>query len=309
MTESHVSILYRGPLSSCNYDCRYCPFAKRHETAEELRTDRKALERFSRWVSGVCDRDLSILFTPWGEAVTRRWYQSAMISLSHQDHVRRVVAQTNLSWPMDWLDDCDPNRLALWCTYHPSQVSRGEFLRRCEELERRQISHSVGMVAIPDDFAEIEAVRRELSPSTYLWLNAWDVQGGQKYEYTIRQIYRLTSIDPHFKLNTVNYSSLGRRCRTGSTVFSVDGNGEVRRCHFVPERLGNIYASDWEFPVESALCPNQTCGCHIGYVHMPDLALDQIYGDTILERIPQAFTYAPAQPVVHLPSPGETYGQ
>ena len=25
----NLSILYRGPLSSCNYACGYCPFAKR----------------------------------------------------------------------------------------------------------------------------------------------------------------------------------------------------------------------------------------------------------------------------------------
>ena len=31
-----LSILYRGPLSSCNYDCAYCPFAKRRETPAQL---------------------------------------------------------------------------------------------------------------------------------------------------------------------------------------------------------------------------------------------------------------------------------
>jgi hypothetical protein len=41
-----LSILYRGPLSSCNYACGYCPFAKRRETAAELARDREALARF-----------------------------------------------------------------------------------------------------------------------------------------------------------------------------------------------------------------------------------------------------------------------
>src|SRR5205085_1024801 len=47
----NLSILYRGPLSSCNYGCAYCPFAKHAETAEELAADRRALERFTGWVS------------------------------------------------------------------------------------------------------------------------------------------------------------------------------------------------------------------------------------------------------------------
>ena len=38
--EMNLSILYRGPLSSCNYACAYCPFAKRTETAAELAHDR-----------------------------------------------------------------------------------------------------------------------------------------------------------------------------------------------------------------------------------------------------------------------------
>ncbi|MEV6932728.1 hypothetical protein AB0M46_50690, partial [Dactylosporangium sp. NPDC051485] len=31
------------PLASCNYDCPYCPFAKRRDPPERLRADRAAL--------------------------------------------------------------------------------------------------------------------------------------------------------------------------------------------------------------------------------------------------------------------------
>jgi MoaA/NifB/PqqE/SkfB family radical SAM enzyme len=37
-------------LASCNYDCPYCPFAKRHDPPELLRADRAALARFTDWV-------------------------------------------------------------------------------------------------------------------------------------------------------------------------------------------------------------------------------------------------------------------
>ena len=46
-----LSILYRGPLASCDYDCGYCPFAKRRDSPETLRADRAALERFVAWVT------------------------------------------------------------------------------------------------------------------------------------------------------------------------------------------------------------------------------------------------------------------
>ena len=38
-TNVRLSILYRGPLASCNYGCEYCPFAKRKDSREALATD------------------------------------------------------------------------------------------------------------------------------------------------------------------------------------------------------------------------------------------------------------------------------
>lgn len=296
-----LSLLYRGPLSSCNYDCAYCPFAKRHETAAQLQTDRRALERFARWAGDVEKLELSLLLTPWGEALTRPWYHTATARLTQLSHVRRVAVQTNLSWSMDWLDDVHTESLALWCTYHPSQTTRTQFLSACAQLQQRQIRHSVGMVALPDDFDEIRAMRRLLPATTYLWLNAWDVGDGQKYDYSDAQFALLSSIDPWFAVNRHDHPSLGRPCATGTEVFSVDGRGDVRRCHFVPDILGNLYAPQWQFPEQAAGCPNQTCGCHIGYVHLPHLKQTSIYGDGILERVPLRFLNTDPHDLAPLP--------
>jgi hypothetical protein len=45
MTLRPLTVLYRGPLSSCNYGCEYCPFAKRHETKEQHAHDGDALRQ------------------------------------------------------------------------------------------------------------------------------------------------------------------------------------------------------------------------------------------------------------------------
>src|SRR5918912_2956045 len=76
-TAMNLSILYRGPLSSCNYGCTYCPFAKHAETTAEHEVDRRALERFVAWVGERRDDWISVFFTPWGEALIRRRYQQA----------------------------------------------------------------------------------------------------------------------------------------------------------------------------------------------------------------------------------------
>lgn len=44
-------LYYRGSLSSCNYDCPYCPFGKTKDSAATLAKDRAGLETFVRWVA------------------------------------------------------------------------------------------------------------------------------------------------------------------------------------------------------------------------------------------------------------------
>lgn len=279
-----LMILYRGPLSSCNYDCHYCPFAKRHETAAELRRDEEALVRFTNWIAAQSQSEFSLLFTPWGEALIRRAYQTALSRLSRLEHVRRVAIQTNLSCDLDWLANCDLDTFALWCTFHPSQISRAAFLGQCRRLDALGARYSVGAVGLKDSFAEIRALREELRPEVYLWINAYQDESGY---YSNDDIGALEEIDPLFRLNTVPHASLGKHCLAGEAVISVDGRGDIRRCHFLPEVLGNIYESDLLALLRPRLCTRETCNCHIGYIHMPHLRQYSLYGDGLLERIPK----------------------
>src|SRR5689334_5954001 len=110
----NLTILYRGKLSSCNYDCAYCPFAKRKESAAEIDADRRALDRFVAWAICRSQDRLSIFFTPWGEALTHRHYQQAIARLSHAANIEKVAIQTNLSCRLEWLARCDLDHVALW---------------------------------------------------------------------------------------------------------------------------------------------------------------------------------------------------
>jgi MoaA/NifB/PqqE/SkfB family radical SAM enzyme len=278
-----LSILYRGPLSSCNYACDYCPFAKRTETAAELAHDRECLERFVGWANGR-SHSIGVLFTPWGEALVRRWYQEALAKLTQMPLVVKAAIQTNLSCKLDWADGCDKAKLALWCTYHPGETTRERFLVKCHELIERGVRFSVGVVGLKEHLAEIEALRAELPPAVYLWVNAYKRLPDY---YPPEAIDQLTRIDPLFPLNNTRHPSLGRACHTGHTVISVAGDGTARRCHFVDTPIGNIYDADFDQCLTPRPCPNATCGCHIGYVHLQPLGLYERFGDGVLERIPK----------------------
>jgi MoaA/NifB/PqqE/SkfB family radical SAM enzyme len=282
VANSGLTILYRGPLASCNYACGYCPFAKRKDSRAALTQDRAQLERFVAWVAGR-DHPVSILFTPWGEALIRRHYRTAMAQLSHLPQLRRVAAQTNLSGPLGWLAACDRERLALWCTYHPGEVPRERFLARCRDLDARGVRYSVGIVGLKQHFDEIDAVRAALKPHVYLWINAYKREAGY---YAPADIDRLAAVDPLFELNNEVWRSEGRGCRAGHTAITVDGDGTARRCHFIKEPIGNIYAPDFDDALRPRACSVAVCRCHIGYVHMDDLDLYRLFGRGVLERIP-----------------------
>lgn len=275
-----LSILYRGPLASCDYDCGYCPFAKRRDTPEQLRTDRAALERFTDWVAHAPER-VSVLFTPWGEGLVRSWYRRALADLSHLPHVERVAIQTNLSAHPRWTEAADLTRLALWATYHPDQVPYARFLARCRELHARGVRFSVGVVGLPEHLPPARQLRADLPPDVYLWINA-----AEGRTYTDAEAADWTALDPHFAYSRHPHPSQGLPCRTGDSVISVDGEGTVRRCHFVPEVLGNLYDGSFREALRPRPCPKASCDCHIGYVHMPSLPLYDVFAGGILERIP-----------------------
>ena len=290
-----LSILYRGPLESCNYGCAYCPFAKRVDTRAQLAADRAAWERFVDWVAArPADDEIGVFVTPWGEALVRRWYGEGLARLSRLPQVARAAVQTNLSGRLDWLADAEPARVGLWCTYHPEWTTRERFLARCRRLEAAGVSYSVGIVGFAHFLDEARALRAALPAHVYLWVNAVKRQG-ESNQYDERAVADWEAIDPLFRYNLPSYPSRGRPCRAGHSAVTVDGDGTLRRCHFVPEPIGNIYQPGWEAALAPRACPNDTCRCHIGYVHLEYLELDKLFGSGLLERVPPALAWRSGQ--------------
>jgi MoaA/NifB/PqqE/SkfB family radical SAM enzyme len=140
----------------------------------------------------------------------------------------------------------------------------------------------VGVVGFKETIEEIELMRTLLPSERYLWVNALKKQADY---YNDSERDRLIAVDPYVPYNMVYHESKGRACRTGHTVISVDGDGNIYRCHFIKEKLGNIYENALSTLLKPRLCTNATCGCHIGYVHMNDLKLYDVYKGRELERI------------------------
>ncbi len=282
----NLTILYRGPMQSCNFDCWYCPFANKTPTPGQMQEDVQALQRWVNWLAGPHQHRFSVFFTPWGEALTHQHYQRALVRLSRMKNIQSVAIQTNLSASLDWLEDANPAKLQFWCSFHPDQITQSQFLEQTEKLSELGVAFSVGVVGVKENFAAITALRQALPDDVYLWINAYKHEADY---YSPEDLEALRAVDPLFDFNRVTYPSRGKACRCGETVFSLYGDGTMQRCHFIKQPIGNLYESGWEKALAKRPCTNETCHCHIGYVHMPGLGLEAIFKEGILGRIPPRF--------------------
>lgn len=277
-----LTLLYRGPLASCNYACGYCPFAKRRDSKAQLERDREALERFVEWIAQERETRWRVVFTPWGEALVRSWYRDAMQVLSHLPQIETVAAQTNLACGLDWIDGCRTEHLALWATFHPTECPVDDFARKVAAVRDRGVWISVGAVGVVAHLPAITELRERLLAEVALWINA---QQPRPRPYQAGEIAALTAIDPQFGITLCRQRSLGRACRTGESAFTVDGAGEMRRCHFVDERIGNIYEAGWREALRPRTCPKPFCGCYLGVSQLDSPELATLF-DGAPERLP-----------------------
>lgn len=279
-----ATIYYRGSLTSCNYDCPYCPFSKNIDSLDILAKDRSQVLTFVEWVreQGAAGHRLSVFFNPYGEGLTHRWYREAMQELSHMAHIDKVAIQTNLSAKLDWTSELNPIHTAFWVTYHPGQTEEAKFLAQCQELHRREIPFSVGSVGLKSSFDRLLSLRQELPDDVYMWVNAFK---DKRDYYSEADIALLTGIDPNFSVNLQDYDSMGKACHAGYDVFYVQGEGRVKRCYKDRQVIGHLYRDGLEGLSQKRECRMKCCDCYIGYIHMPDLELDHVYGDRLLERI------------------------
>lgn len=279
---NRLGVLYRGPLDSCNYACSYCPFAKRPARKAMLHRDRDALARFVAWTMAATRWELELLFTPWGEALVWPWYREALVQLSHAPHVKQVSIQTNGSGPMRFLQRADPSRVSLWISWHPTEIEADAFIAKITGLREAGIRMSVGVVAVPAHLDRISALRKALPSEVPMWANAQ--KPGIRYDEAARERWR--TIDPAFDVDTVAHHPRGEHCLAGEDTISVDGDGNVRRCHFIDDVLGNLYTDDLGTMLQPRACTRLRCDCWIGYSNLPRLGVREgLAPDGLLSRI------------------------
>jgi MoaA/NifB/PqqE/SkfB family radical SAM enzyme len=284
-------VLFRTRLEWCNYTCRYCPWnaTARRVPAEAFHEDEARLRRILDRVAQLPDA-VEFFITPKAEYLVLPYWRDAVSRLLALPQVERVTIQTNLSFDVaDFLDRVDAAKLALWTTYHPTEVPESELDNlhaKWRLLQERGVTFSVGIVGTRENLPHLRRLRRRLDPHVYLWVNAY--QREPNY-YTTEQLAEIRGVDPWFDLNNQSFPSRGRPCTAGQRAVYLDDEGDLRRCFFVGEVIGNLFRDGWRRLSAPRPCPRETCHCYVGHMHIVELNFRSIYGRNLAVRVPNDF--------------------
>ncbi len=281
-------VLFRTRLEWCNYTCWYCPWNAnvRKVPAEAFRDDEARLTRVVDRVAEL-PRPVEFFITPKAEYLVLPYWRAAVGRLLNLPQVRHVTVQTNLSFDLAaFLDSVNAAKLALWTTYHPTEVPEAELEQlhgKWELLRRRGVPFTVGVVGTHANLPHVDRLRRRLHPSVYLWVNAYQRESDY---YTAEQLDAIRHVDPYFDLNNQHFPSLGRPCAAGQTAVYLDDEGDLRRCFFVGRVLGNLFRDGWRTLDAPEPCPKATCHCYVGHMHVVELGFRRVYGEDLAVRRP-----------------------
>lgn len=281
-------VLFRTRLEWCNFTCHYCPW-NANQVRVESEAFRNDAHRLNRIVDRVAQlpRPVEFFITPKAEYMVLPYWRDAVRRLLALPQVTRLTIQTHLGWDIaSYLPTVDTRKLALWTTYHPSETTpadRSTLMNRWMLLRENGIRFTIGIVGTHEHFSEMIDLRSSLPPDIYVWVNAYKRQADY---YTPQQLDAIRSVDPYFDLNNQHFPSLGQLCTAGSHALFLDDDGDLRRCFFVGDILGNLFPDGWTTLPAPTSCPVATCHCYVGHMHIVDLGFRDIYGDDLAVRRP-----------------------
>ncbi len=300
------TILYRGNLKSCNYNCSYCPFSKHKPLKQELKRDRQNFQRFCKSVEKRAEENSigAVFVTPYGEASIHSWYWEGLAHLSGLSEIDRVGMQTNLSFSLilpdggrfaacssnsvdnciAYFDFCGGKRekLCIWATFHPEMTDADTFVSKCHKLAAHHIRLCVGAVGVPENIPLLRKLREKLSKDIYFWINRMD---GLRRNYSFDEIRAFLELDPFFEYELQKPAADVTMCQDRCFV---EADGTIRTCNISRRTSVNWY-DDGGSKLFEPRCSQKSCSCYLAYGGRADFDLKHVFGSYPVFRIPKRF--------------------
>ncbi len=281
------TLLYRGSLKSCNYQCSYCPFSKHARSERELVKDSVQWRDFIHRLEERAEelRVRALMVTPYGEALIHPWYWEGLAAVSAKDAIDAVGAQTNLSFSVEEalklyrFSKGVLEKLHLWATFHPEMTSVEAFAEKVRLLWKEGVILCVGAVGVPGQIGLLKQLRNALPKEIYLWINRMD---GLQRAYTEEEIEGFLELDPYFLRELSPPVARVEQCQ--NRLF-VEGNGRLHTCNISRNRKESWEEIQTEWP--EPMCGRKLCSCYLAYGGREDLLNQALFGPYPLFRVPR----------------------
>jgi len=252
----------------CNYRCPYCE--QDHDRRVALPVGRRphAFDNHpvQEWIEGFArhfrQRRLVLTLTGGEPLLDSRAMPVFLQALTSMETLDVVRIDTNASFKPALYSKVDLRKIALMCTFHPSQVSEERFFRKLDELLDRGFRIAmVNYVMAGDAIGQFERRREQLAEKG-IPLHPdplWNSQGAYSPLQIELMCRHLPDLDFRYRMQIE--SPRGRKCRFPMLGYQMDPRGMIHvGCH--PKRNGSFFGAELPvlFPHLSA-CPQRWCTC------------------------------------------------
>ena len=248
-TQMLVLWQFNGRYAQCNYSCPYCYVATSVNKGMHFQYD---IEKWEAAFSRHFDDTHVVFYLSYGEPMTASKFYDVIDMVGRHPNWE-VKITSNVSVKLDKLLSsrvAQEGRLHVNTSFHPTQISLGKFIDKCDQLREHNIEPSIVYVMYPKQIDDFESK----------YLPAFREKGYRVHIRAFRGLYRgkkypgaytkeewaktakyMDSGNLKYQLGEVN--GLGRLSMLGVTHILVDNNGKIEMCDsYVGDRhYGNIF--------------------------------------------------------------------
>jgi MoaA/NifB/PqqE/SkfB family radical SAM enzyme len=265
-----LRIWYVSALQRCNFRCSYCVTGQARVNSKEEWAQPMDLNRHVKvleWIAALPYR-VTIRIASIGEPFVSGPYLDSLAKLSHSGNIEFLELLTNGSFaPINFqrfVEAAAPERIRMWMTFHPGQVSRERFLRGALLAREKGVEAVVHALLFPDNVEEIRALKTDCEAEGLRLHIGYGLNFNNAFpDRGLVPILEEPGVDPAALAWNTGFSAelyrqaenpSGALCAAGHDYVYIDPCGSVHRCRTYSliageAPLGNIFDPSFKLKV------------------------------------------------------------